>query len=345
MKPLSPSYWRRLVTKEWLPIIISLILSAVLWYNVGGEKTVDTSVMIPVEVLNLPRDLVISNQFKRQLEVTVHGPRSLILGIDQKQISRRIDLANATPGTSVISNDVESITVPRGITVLRVQPATIILSLDKLISKQFPINPVTVGNPLPGYVLEGLRMEPNVITITGPESVLVKHEVLRTREIDLNNINKSLQVQVPLDLDPAIVDLIGETTITADIAVKLEKEQYEYTLPLDAEGLEVPVKRVKVIADVPKLLLNQGIKLTDMLTARLAIDEVNGIGIVRIIQAPDLSHPVEIIQVEPAVVEVPKNLLPKPETRPPDGEPKPAAPPAPDASTTPPGNPTPSENP
>ncbi|MCB2218631.1 CdaR family protein [Desulfofustis glycolicus] len=344
MKPLSASYWRRLVTKEWLPILISLIMSAVLWYNVGGEKTVDTSVMIPVEVLNLPRDLVISNQFKRQLEVTVNGPRSLILGIDQREISRRIDLANATPGTTVITNDVESITVPRGITVLRVQPSTIILSLDKLISRQFPINPVTIGSLLPGYVLESLRMEPSVITITGPESVLAKHEVLRTREIDLSNINKSMQVQAPLDLDPAIVDLIGETTITAEIVVRLDKEQHEYSLPLDADGLEVPVKRVKVLADVPKLLLDQDIKLTDMLSARLAIDEVNGIGIVRIIQAPDLSHPVEVIRVEPAVVELPKVQIPQPQTRPPAGEAKPAAP-APTGTPQAPGKAKPPENP
>jgi len=326
MKHFKASYWRRLVTKEWLPMLISLIMAAVLWYNVGGEKTVDTSVMIPVEVLNLPRDLVISNQFKRQLEVTVNGPRSLILGIDQREISRRIDLADATPGTTVITNDVDSITVPRGITVLRVQPSTIILSLDKLISKQFPINPVTIGSPLPGYLLESLRMEPSVITITGPESVLAKDDVLRTREIDLTNINKSMQVQVPLDLDPAIVELIGETTITAEIVVRLDKEQHEYTLPLDVQGLEVPVEHVTVLADVPKLLLDQGIKISDMLTARLAIDEVNSIGIVRIIQAPELSHPIEIIRVDPAVVELPKAQVPQPETKPPAGEPKPAVP-------------------
>lgn len=310
MKPLSYTYWKRLVTKEWWPMLISLIAAGLLWYNVGGEQTVDTSVMIPVEVLNLPRDLVISNQFKRQLEVTVHGPRSLILGIDQRQISRRIDLSKATPGTTVISNDVETISVPRGIQVLRVQPSTIILSLDKLISKQFPINPVTVGGPMPGYEIESLKMEPGVITITGPESVLNKYAVLRTKEIDLNGMHEPSQLQVPLDLDPSFVELIGETTITAEIAVRLEMERYEYTLPLVVDGLDLPIKRVKVLADVPKLLLNQNIKPADMLTARLAVDEVNGIGIVRIVQAKDLSHPVEIVQVEPSVVQLPKKPSP-----------------------------------
>ena len=79
MRPFNLIYWRRTLAKEWFPILISLALAIVVWFNVGGEQKVDTSVMIPVEVINLSRDLVISNQFKRQIEVAVNGPRSLIL--------------------------------------------------------------------------------------------------------------------------------------------------------------------------------------------------------------------------------------------------------------------------
>jgi YbbR domain-containing protein len=74
MNRFNLSYLRKFIVKEWLPCLISLLMAIVLWYNVGGEQTVDTSVMIPVEVLNLPRELVISNQFKKEIEVTVNGP-------------------------------------------------------------------------------------------------------------------------------------------------------------------------------------------------------------------------------------------------------------------------------
>ena len=73
MKGINLSKARSFVAREWLPSVISLFLAVALWYNVGGEQTVDTSVMIPVEVLNLPRELVISNQFKKEIEVTVRG--------------------------------------------------------------------------------------------------------------------------------------------------------------------------------------------------------------------------------------------------------------------------------
>ena len=148
MKILNLTSFRRFVAKEWLPCLISLLLAIMLWYNVGGEQTVDTSVMIPVEVLNLPRELVISNQFKREIEVSVNGPRSLIAQLQNQQISRQINLSDATPGTRVVTNDISSIDFPRGIDVLRIQPTSIILSLDKLVKKTFPINPVTTGTPM-----------------------------------------------------------------------------------------------------------------------------------------------------------------------------------------------------
>jgi len=307
MRLFNHNYWRRNLAKEWFPILISLVLAIVLWFNVGGEQKVDTSVMIPVEVINLSRDLVISNQFKKQIEVAVNGPRSLILEIEKQQITRQIDLTKATPGTTVITNDLDSIPMPRGITVLRVQPSSIILSLDKLVQKHFEINPVTAGNPMPGYILKGLRMDPEVISVTGPETVLAPYKVFRTKVININGMNKSVQQQIPLDLEPAIVDLIGETTITADITIGFEVVEKEYTLMFakPVVGSEKTVKKVKVLASLPKLLLDRKLSVKDMLSATVLEDWESGIGTVQIVQSEKIDLPIEIIRVDPALIEIP----------------------------------------
>ena len=44
-----------LVSKEWVLKGISLVLAIVLWYFVGGEDRVNKNVMIPIEIINLPR--------------------------------------------------------------------------------------------------------------------------------------------------------------------------------------------------------------------------------------------------------------------------------------------------
>ena len=59
--------------KNWVLKLLSLLFALFLWYFVVGEDKVDMTVTIPVEIVNLPRELIISNQFKKQLEVTVSG--------------------------------------------------------------------------------------------------------------------------------------------------------------------------------------------------------------------------------------------------------------------------------
>ncbi|MFH1020288.1 MAG: YbbR-like domain-containing protein, partial [Pseudomonadota bacterium] len=85
MEKLAQQIIRRLPTpnllnwpNNWGLKLISLIFAILLWYFVVGEDKVDTTVYIPVEIVNLPKELVISNQFKKQLEATVSGPRGLI---------------------------------------------------------------------------------------------------------------------------------------------------------------------------------------------------------------------------------------------------------------------------
>ena len=132
---------------------MSLVLAIILWYFVGGEDRVDKNVMVPIEIINLPRDLVISNQFKKEIEVTVSGPRSLILEMSQP--------GSHPSGRSFVGYSrhngyrerQQSYSGARGITVQRVQPSSIILSLDKLIKKKFPVNAQRLRPGAHGYYL------------------------------------------------------------------------------------------------------------------------------------------------------------------------------------------------
>src|SRR5210317_762499 len=88
--------------KNLLLQAISLIFALFLWYFVVGEDKVDMTIYVPLEIINLEQNLVISNQFKRQLEVTINGPRGLVHSVASKNITRPVDLTNYRPGSHVI---------------------------------------------------------------------------------------------------------------------------------------------------------------------------------------------------------------------------------------------------
>lgn len=304
-----------LFSKDWLLKFVSLVLAVILWYFVGGEDRVDKNVMIPIEIINLPRDLVISNQFKKEIEVTVSGPRSLILEMSSRALTRQVDLSAATPGTMVIDNDHKHIPVLRGITVQRVQPSSIILSLDKLVQKQFPVEAKTVGRVADGYYVRFLKVDPDIISITGPQTTLSQVDELFTKAINLDGVKHSSQLQVPLELEPAIVELIGETSVTADITIGVESvtkslDGMKVNAVLDGVRREVEPAEVKVIANIPKLLIDQKIDPKSLITVTASNHESGGETLrVKAVARTDLEVPIEILSIVPDTVKLVGNIV------------------------------------
>ena len=232
--------------KNWGFKLLSLFFAIFLWYFVAGEDKIDTNVFIPVELVNLPRDLVVSNQYKKQLEVTISGPRGLINGIAKQHISRTVNLTQAKPGTMSVHNDPESISLPRGITILRIQPTHMTLLIDRLIEKDLPIRAVVTGKPAPGFELTAVKLDPALMSLSGPQAILGDISYLSTSPIDINELKGSTTQQVTLELKTSIADLVGEPVVSARVIVNekmiekvinkipvsllMEGEQYRYHL-------------------------------------------------------------------------------------------------------------------
>ncbi|MBU0484957.1 MAG: YbbR-like domain-containing protein [Proteobacteria bacterium] len=223
----GPARWKW--PKNWVLKLASLFFAIFLWYFVVGEDKVDMIVSVPIEIINLPRGLVISNQFKKQLEVTVTGPSGLTKRLANQYIRRPVDLSKATPGTMVVNHKPEDITFPRGINVLRIQPTNISLRIDRLIEKELAIKPTLVGKLPKGFELASTVLEPATITFTAPEAVIKDEIFLVTEDIDLSGITENTKKQVTLALKPAIADLLGESVVTANIIIK--EKQVEKLIP------------------------------------------------------------------------------------------------------------------
>lgn len=222
--------------KNWVLKLVSLFFALFLWYFVVGEDKVDMNVTLPVEIVNLPRDLIISNQFKKQIEVTISGQRSLIRGMAEQHISRSIDLSKATPGTIVIQNDPDSISLPRGLSILRVQPPTLTLLLDRLIQKELPIKPILEGKVHKDFRLDSVTVDPLTLKISGPQTILDQEENLRTLPIVINGLSESAVKQVSLALKNEISDLIGEPVVAVRLNLSALKKEIKFTdIPIDFE--------------------------------------------------------------------------------------------------------------
>ncbi len=306
----SPSFFNW--PKNWVLKLISLFFAIFLWYFVVGEDKIDTNIFIPIEIVNLPRDLVISNQFKKQLEVTVSGPRGLINNLSKQHITRSVNLSKASPGTVVVRNEPEDIPFPRGINVLRIQPTHITLLIDRLIEKNLIIKAISKGPPPKGFELDKIIIDPPTITVSGPQNILADENQLVTEPIDITDLKGTTTKQISLDLKPAIVDLIGETVVNARIIIKEKTEEKTISeIPVEFTGLiegmkyTLTPKTVTVKAKIPISTLNNKEDLKKLFSAKIIADNLDPgkYELPVIIPSPDR---IELIDISPksVVVEV-----------------------------------------
>lgn len=218
-------YW----PKDWVLRLLALFLAILLWYFVVGEDKVDTHMLVPVEIVNLPRDLVIVNQYRQQLEVTLTGPRGLIDGLRRQNITRTINLADAQPGTMAIRNDPESLPFPRGIEALRVQPAHITLLIDRLREKNLAVVADIKGQPAPGYELIDAQLDPQTINIRGPATLLDRFDQLSTAPIDISGLDSTTIRQATLLVGEELGELLGEATVNVLLLIQ-EQDRQPFTL-------------------------------------------------------------------------------------------------------------------
>ncbi|MFZ5774957.1 MAG: YbbR-like domain-containing protein [Thermodesulfobacteriota bacterium] len=267
----------RKLPRNWGLKLVSLLLAVLLWYFVAGEDKVDTNILIPVEIVNLPQELIVANQFKKELEVTVSGPRGLISGLGRQHVARTINLSKATPGTMVVSNDPETINFPRGIKVLRIQPSHLTLAIDQLVEKNLPVEVRTEGAPAMGFELTSIAIEPHVIRVAGPRTPLAQVESLRTAPITLSGLKTPVTLQVPLELTPEMLDLIGETVVTANVTVREKTvERFIGGIVLRAVGAGpkkvVAINPTRIGAKVRMPLSKEGGELNTQLEARVVVE-------------------------------------------------------------------------
>ncbi len=292
--------------------LVSLVLGCLVWFLAVGTDQMDVSMRVPIQVLNLPKDLVIYNQYQKEFSVVLRGPRGIIQEVRNRPPSLSLDLSKAEPDTIVLNTESLSFPLPSGISIVRMQPASITLSIDQLVEQQIPITAVTEGEVADGYILKEIFLNPDKILVSGPASIISQEQSLKTYVIDLRYLNHSTTFPVHLDLTPEFIELIGETTVVAQLTVadKLVEKKVR-KIPINIRDAEQEVRMkpnaLTVVAGIPEKLTRETPVLSMLFRAsvsagpgdfpRQAAVTVNGVSV------PG-HEPIQIISYSPKEVQI-----------------------------------------
>ena len=199
--------------------VIALIFAIAMWFFVVGEKGSEVGFLIPLELKGMPSDLMIINEIKSHVDVRISGPKTLLAGLSPAQMSIILDLSNTKAGNNIFPIFPKDVKAPRGLTVTRVSPTNIKVTLEPLVTITVPIKVRLTGKPQKGFKLGEVSINPPEVLITGAGKGIKNLKAISTQPIDIDGKNSEIEEVALLDLSKLNLIKIDSETVTVKINI------------------------------------------------------------------------------------------------------------------------------
>jgi len=210
---------------------ISLLLALLLWLQVAGQQTVQRTLSLPVEFVNMPSEMEISNEYERQVDVVLRSQRS-IPNFEEGNLTVKIDLRGAIPGAEKsYPLSAENVSDrPSGLEVVSITPSRIRLLLENIVRKSIDVVPELVGEPAEGF--EVTKVQAPQVTIIGPQSRVQEVSEAKTEPIGITGSSSTLVRNVSVDID--------------DLALRMEPTSVDVVITIEEQRREVQFRRIPI---------------------------------------------------------------------------------------------------
>jgi YbbR domain-containing protein len=213
---------------------------------------------IPVEVVGLNPDLVITNEIPEEVTVSLSAPSSLwqTLLDSPELIHASIDLADLNEGTydETISVKVDA----KPVKVETIGPASMQVIIEPLYSKYLPIQLVQPSRPAVGYEAGEPVLSQTYATVSGPSSLISKISEVRAI-LDVSQANQDIDRNITLGA-------YDENGVVVE-HVSIDPAQIHVSLPITQRGGYRNVIVIPVVTGQPA----SGYQLTNKSVSPLTV--------------------------------------------------------------------------
>jgi YbbR domain-containing protein len=168
--------------------LLSLLIAIGLWFGVTRDPVAEIAINVPIELHNVPENLIVSSEIIPQEQIRVRGPAAVIRQLRAEEIHPVIDLAGVVPGEKTFDLTSRQIHLPREAEVVQVVPTHLRISFDRSARKSVDVKPRVTGSFASGYRLATAQVEPSQIEIIGPEQRVKLIENAITDPVDATGV-------------------------------------------------------------------------------------------------------------------------------------------------------------
>ena len=212
-------------------LLTALVFAIAVWvFAVNQTDPTDTRVYprtLAMEVIGLAPELTVVNEIPREATLTLRAPNSILsrLENDPNLIEVTLDLSGLTAGVHNLSPQVNINLTP--VEVVSLNPASVFINLDAIITQELPVQITTIGNPAIGFRAEAPLLSNELATVSGPQSLV---DSIQEVVGEISVLDAAEDVQRTVDL----------TALNADGAevtgVNLNPDSIQVTVPIVQRG-------------------------------------------------------------------------------------------------------------
>ena len=184
----------RTLTRNLAPKMLSLLIAVVTWIVVVGPQgeRVGRTYRVPVSLRDAPQSYMLDRPRPSDVLVTLTGSERAFRRLEPEALVAAIEAKSIRPGAQRVRLGQESIDLPRGLVLERIDPDVVTLVAHETMTRAFPVHAATEGQLANGLKLKSVRAEPEKINLV-------------VRKSDLGTFHR-------VDTEPIVLDGIAEST-------------------------------------------------------------------------------------------------------------------------------------
>ena len=191
----------RWLGKNLNTFLLALLLAIAVWVAAVNESDPDEVLtyptLIPLEIVGQDTDLLITNTYSKQIELTLRAPRSVweALIADENSIHAILDLSGYGVGEHEIAPQIQISVQPAKI--ISFAPNVLTLNLEELVTTTFPVDMQVTGKPSVGYQAGNASYIAKEVTVSGARSAVERVAVVQA-EFSMENVRESIDESLSL---------------------------------------------------------------------------------------------------------------------------------------------------
>jgi YbbR domain-containing protein len=215
------SFLRRWVLHNFWLKVLSLVMATGLWWWISpDQEPAEVAVRVPIEFQHVPPQLEISSATIPDAQIRVRGPERLIRELRSADIHAELELADAKPGERTFDLTAQQVRHQRDLTIVQVVPGQVHLSFDTRMTRDVEIRARVTGNFVAGEQIAKVLVDPEKITITGPQHHVEMVDAATTDPVDASGTRTTATFVANVYVPDPLVQVVKPTPVRVTVIME-----------------------------------------------------------------------------------------------------------------------------